>query len=109
MSVRLFHRGARLVVVARRSEAGHETWWSPGRPANGWSSVLEGPPALLGLSPQLTGPGELTCALGRIEWTTGLGTTIRVRFDQGSPTKRQLVTTALLKAARYARATASGR
>ena len=110
MSVRLFHRGARLVFVVRRGPVGQETWWSPARPTNGWSAVLAGPLALLGLLPQLSGAHRLTCGLGRIEWTeTRLWTTIKVWLDQGSETKRQLVTTALLKAARYARRPSPGR
>ena len=58
---------------------------------------------MLALRPVSEGDAALTCSLGRIEWTTGrYWSTISVRFERGSDTKRTLVTAALLKAARYA-------
>jgi hypothetical protein len=109
MSVALFHRGARLVIVARRRGPGNETWWSPCRRPHDWGSTLGAQLALLGLEPQRGGPGVLTCRLGRIAWRSGRRwATILVDLDRGSDPKRQLVTAALLKAARYARPAGSG-
>jgi hypothetical protein len=110
MSVRLFHRGARFVFVVRRRAAGCERWWSPCREPHDWGTILQGPLALVGLSPQLDGPFSITCRIGRVAWTQSRHwATIDVEFDRGSVTKRRLVATALLKAARYGRPDLSGR
>jgi hypothetical protein len=103
MSVRLFHKGARIVLVTRRDRAGVESWWSPHFTSRDWSPILEARLTLLTLSPASGGSNSLTCRLGRIEWTAGrYWSRIFVRFERGSDRKRTLVTTALLKAARYA-------
>jgi hypothetical protein len=103
MSVRLFHKGARLVLVVRRTGAGIESWWSPHLAPGDWGPILRRPLELLSLSPLLVGGTALDCALGRIEWTARrYGSTIAVRLERGSNTKRTLVTVAVLKAARYA-------
>ena len=102
MSVRLFHKGARTVIVVRRQGAGVESWWSPHITPSAWAPILRARLELLGLSPTVEHPAALACSLGRIEWTTGrYWSTISVRLERGSDTKRTLVTAALLKAARY--------
>jgi hypothetical protein len=108
MSVRLFHRGARLVFVVRRTAAGCERWWSPGRGPHKWGTILQEPLALVGLGPDLD-DRSVTCRIGRVAWTQSRHwATIDVEFHGGSVTKRALVATALLKAARYGRPELSG-
>jgi hypothetical protein len=107
MSVRLWHAGARFVWVVARRAPGEETWVSPGRPPEWWP-VFEPQLAALGLSPEADAAGA-ACRLGRLEWTSATyWSTITLRFDAGSTTKRALVAQALLKAARYARPRATG-
>lgn len=108
MSVRLFHRGARVVCVVRRGAAGDERWWSPSLAAADWGSIFGGQLALLGLTPQRGADGSsLSCLLGEIRWTRArCWSSIALRFDGGSDTKRRLVAAALLTAARYTRLTA---
>jgi len=105
MSVRLFHRGARLVLVVQRIAAGDERWWSPHLRVPDWRAILEAQLALLGLPPH-TGdaPGVVRCGSGEITWIDRRAwSTIDVRLRRGSEKKRRLVAMALLKAARYAR------
>ena len=102
MSVRLFHRGARLVLVLRRTADGDQRWWAPFRRPDDWGEVLKQPLALLDLEPQLDGPGTITCSIGRVKWTRSCRW-IDLQFNRGSATKRRLVAGALLKAARYGR------
>lgn len=102
MSVRLFHKGARIVLVVRREGAGVESWWSPHVAPRDWAPILRARLELLALSPLSEGGAALACRLGRIKWTAGrYWSTISVRLERGSETKRTLVTAALLKAARY--------
>lgn len=110
MSVRLFHKKARIVLVVRRQGAGVESWWSPRFNRCDWAPVLRDQLGLLGL-PAQSEASALQCPLGRIEWIVGrYWSTISVHFDRGSDIKRTLITAALLKAARYALpATASER
>lgn len=103
MSIRLLHKGARLVLVVGRGGAGIETWWSPHLAPRDWTPILRERLDLLALAPVSEHGAALACRLGRIEWTaTAYWSTISVRLDRGSDTKRSLVTAALLKAARYA-------
>lgn len=103
MSVRLFHKGARIVLMVRRTGAGVESWWSPHLASRDWAPILRARLALLALSPVSEGGAALVCRLGRIEWTAGrYWSTIAVRLERGSEKKRTLVAAALLKAARYA-------
>jgi hypothetical protein len=103
MSVRLFHKGARVVLVVRRWRAGVESWWSPHVAPCDWAPILRARLELLALAPISEGNAALTCGLGRIEWTAGwYWSTISVRLERGSAIKRTLVTAALLRAARYA-------
>jgi hypothetical protein len=104
MSVRLFHRGARLVLVVRRRSAGDETWWSPHFTIPGWAEILGRQLGLLGLPPAAEAAGRLTIRLGEINWiAASYWSIITLRLHAGSDVKRRLVATALLKAARYAR------
>lgn len=105
MSIRLFHRGARLVLVVRRRAAGDETWWSPHVTVPSWTEILNGQLQLLCLSaePAATA-GRLTLRLGEISWiTASRWSIITLQLQGGSDVKRRLVAAALLKAARYAR------
>ena len=103
MSVRLFHKGARIVLVVRRRSAGVEVWWSPHVAPCDWAPIFRARLELLALSPISEGDAALACSLGRIEWTAErYWSRISVRVERGSETKRTLVTAALLKAARYA-------
>lgn len=104
MNVRLFHRGARIVIVFRRTAPGQERWWAPRIRSADWVRILAGELRLLGLPSEPDGPAALTCRLGRIDWTTTRGwSIITLQLTGGSETKRRLVSAALLKAARYAR------
>jgi hypothetical protein len=105
MSVRLFHRGARLVIVAGRGGEGGERWWSPHWTAPDWNAILEPQLQLLGLVPEKSeGLPRLRCRLGEINWIAGRRwSIITLQLSRGSDTKRRLAAAALLKAARYAR------
>ena len=107
MSVRLFHRGARLVFVVRRLAPGDVRWWSPYVTPPDWGAILGHQLALLGLPSQPAADGmSLSCRLGKIHWTSARRwSIIALRLDGGSETKRRLVAAALLRAARYARLT----
>jgi hypothetical protein len=105
MSIRLFHRGSRLVFVVRRLAPGDVRWWSPSITPADWGAILGRQLELLGLPAQ---PGDrgrsLSCRLGKIHWTIARRwSIIALRLDAGSETKRRLVAAALLRAARYAR------
>jgi hypothetical protein len=104
MSVRLFHRGARLVFVVRRVAPGGERWWSPHLARPAWHTVFGAALVLLGLPFDSPTEHSLSCRLGQIDWTTERGWSIMtLRLNGGSETKRRLVVAALLKAARYSR------
>lgn len=107
MSVRLFHRGARLVFVVRRLAAGDVRWWSPYITPPDWGAILGNHLVLLGLSPERGADGtSLSCRLGEVHWTNARSwSIITLRLTGGSETKRRLVAAALLRAARYARST----
>jgi hypothetical protein len=103
MSVRLFHKGARIVFATRRAAPGVESWWSPHASRRNWAPILRSRLELLALEPIAEEPTAVSCRLGRIEWTVApYWSTISVRLERGSETKRALVTAALLRAARYA-------
>jgi hypothetical protein len=102
MSVRLFHRNARLVFVVARRGPGDETWWSPHFSPREWGAILAPALELLALPAARAAAGCVTCRLGSMDWTNArYWSTITVRFGAGSSKKRQLVCAALLKAARY--------
>lgn len=103
MSVRLFHKGARIVLVVRRERAGVESWWSPHFGPREWAPILRAQLELLALSPNAESDASLACRLGRIKWTIGrYWSKISVRLERGSEAKRTIVAAALLKGARYA-------
>ena len=102
MSVRLFHKNARLVLVASRDGAGGQTWWSPHRAPRDWPAILTPALTLLALDPVEGATGPLRFRIGSMDWTNvRYWSTITLRFDGGTERKRELVAAALLKAARY--------
>lgn len=107
MSVRLFHRGARLVVVLRRreEETTAERWLSLHWAPHSWARIFDTALQRLDLAPQdstAARPGSIAFSLGGLHWTGGrYWTTIDVRLAQAPARKRQLIAAALLRAARY--------
>lgn len=101
MSVRLFHRDAR-VVLAFGAHDGVHTWRALHRGALDWGAILAPPLRLLGFDPE-PGGDRLVFGGGSLDWTTGpLWTTIRLRLPACSEKKAGLLAAGLLKAARYA-------
>jgi hypothetical protein len=110
MRISLWHREARLVLVVRRRSPGDETWWSPHLRARVWHAILWPALALLASATLDDDGGALSCGLGRLRWSDRRWwSTIVVELDGCSVRKRQLVSAALLKAARYARPAPAGR
>lgn len=102
MSVRLFHRGMRIVFVVRRGTDGAVRWWVPSVRPHNWAAILRRPLELLELDPRIDGSSTITFRLGRMGWTVSrCWSTIWLRLERGSGPKRTLVAAALLKAARY--------
>jgi hypothetical protein len=102
MSIRLCHKGARIVIVVRRGGAGVESWWSPHFAPRDWAPIFQDRLELLALSPLPDGDSAMACRLGRIVWTNSrCWSRITVQFERGTDVKRTLVAAALLKAARY--------
>jgi hypothetical protein len=102
MSVRLFHRGARLVLRLTRGPDGAYTWCALHRRPVPWIHIFR--PAL-GLFGFLSDGSEssLTFGTGTLRWTKGpFWTTLRLQLPACSPRKRELMAAGLLKAARYA-------
>ena len=100
MSVRLFHRGARVVIPLSTSASSHLWRALHVRPVS-WARVFRPPLDLLGL-----GAEEAAEALrftgGRVDWTrSAFWTTIRLQLPPCSPKKAALLAAGLLKAARY--------
>jgi len=95
MSVRLFHRGSRCVLVLRRVEEDmrEHRWLAVHVKPHPWDHIFA--TALQSL--------DLPGAAGvELHWTgRSYSTTIDLRLTQGSLRKRQLIASALLKAARY--------
>ncbi len=123
MSVRLFHRGGRLVVRAGRTGSQVSIWRALHLRPIAWQDVFRPALVLLGFTVETedgalrfgTGPSTtagtnpstmLGAGSGSIHWTRGaFWTTIRVELPRGSPPssmkKMDLLAAALLKAARY--------
>jgi hypothetical protein len=105
MSVRLgFPRGARLVVVLSRGDGSAEARWRSihlTQPA--WDRIFAQGLQLLDLPAILQGQSlDFGEGLGQLNWTGNrYWTTIGLRFLRGSARKREVMTTALLKTARY--------
>jgi hypothetical protein len=95
MSVRLFHRGSRVVLVVRRDETdiSQHRWLAVHFSTHPWDRIFAKALHIL----------DLTAAPGvELHWTVQrYSTRIDLRLTQGSLRKRQLIATALLKAARY--------
>ena len=104
MSVRLFHKDARLVLVTSRNGSAEQVWWSPHLAPRNWAAVFQPALDLLVLAPEGRAENTVRFRLGSMHWTNArYWSTITLRFDAGSDRKRELVATALLKAARYRR------
>jgi hypothetical protein len=106
MSVRLFHKNARLVVVVRReqTETTRERWLSVHLTSHPWRRILETALGRLDLpaSGSEPAPDTLAFALGELRWTGGrYWTTISLALNRAPLRKRQLIASALLRAARY--------
>jgi hypothetical protein len=109
MSIRLFHRGGRLVMRSRRASQQLSTWRALHVRPVVWEDVFRPALALLGFTVEAedgalrfgTGPST-TAGTGSIRWTRGaFWTTIRVQLPVCSARKGELLAAALLKAARY--------
>jgi hypothetical protein len=101
VSVRLFHKGARL-VIRRRSSPGAHLWCAVhARPVE-WAGILAPALRLLGFEPEPVADG-LRFGAGSVRWTRGPAwTTIRLVLPPCSAAKAALLAGGLLKAARYA-------
>ena len=102
MSVRLFHRGGRLVMRTGRSGSQVTTWRALHVRPMAWQDVFGPALELLGFTVE-TEDGLLRFGeSGSIRWTRGaFWTTIRLQLPTCSPKKGDLLAAALLKAARY--------
>lgn len=108
MSVRLFHRGGRLVMRTGRTGNQVSTWRALHLRPIAWQDVFRPALELLGFTVEAEngalrfGPSQG----GSIRWTRGaFWTTIRLQLPacsaQSSSRKADLLAAALLKAARY--------
>jgi hypothetical protein len=102
MSVRLCHRGGRLVVRTGRGGSQTSTWRALHVQPVAWQDVFRPALELLGYTVE-TEDGVLRFGeTGSIRWTRGaFWTTIRVQLPRCSVKKGDLLAAALLKAARY--------
>ena len=95
MSIRLWHRGSRLVFVIKQVDGtiSEHRWLAVHYTPHPWVRIFDTAERLLDL------PGAPGFEL---RWTNApYWTTIDLRLTQGSLRKRQLIAAALLKAARY--------
>ena len=95
MSIRLYHRGSRFVLVLRRQEGtvSEHRWLALHFSTHRWAHIFDTARKILDLP---DAPGT------ELHWTSDrYWTTIDLRLTQGSLRKRQLIATTLLKAARY--------
>ena len=101
MSVRLFHKGSRL-VWRRRPIRGEEVWYALHRSSVPWLGILAPALTLVGFQPEPIADG-VRFGGGTVRWTRGaLGSTIRLTLPPCSERKAALLAAGLLKAARYA-------
>lgn len=104
MSVRLFHKDARI-VIATAVRGGSTTWYALHRRPVDWSRVFVPALRLLGYRP-VPAPAEVRFGDGALRWTAGpLWTTIRLQLPPCPERKAALLASGLLKAARYAAVT----
>jgi len=102
MSIRLFHRDARIVLPRGASDGAH-VWFAVHRRPVAWAALFGPALLLVGVACQPDGDG-LRFGSGSIRWRRGpLGTTIRLRLPPWSQKKASLLARGLLKAARYGR------
>ena len=116
MSIRLFHRGGRLVISASGAGSQARTWRALHLRPIAWQDVFRPALMLLGFTASAvdsglefasatelgTGPSAPLGTGGSIRWTRGaFWTTIRVQLPRCSAKKGDLLAAALLKAARY--------
>ena len=101
MSIRLFHRGARIVL--RTSDGDRDfAWCAMHRRAVPWADLFAPALTLVGFTCERDGEALRFGDGGRIHWTKGpLWTTIRLRLPPCSEKKAALLEAGLLKAARY--------
>ena len=105
MSVRLFHRGARL-VIRRRRVAGSAHWHAIHRRPVAWENIFGAALSLIGHRAVPDTHGLAFGDGGAVHWTRGaMWTTIRLRLPPCSAKKAELLEAGLLKAARYAETT----
>jgi hypothetical protein len=101
MSVRLFHRGARLVAHVRSGD-GERVWVAFHRAPLGWGDLFAPALLLVGFSSRRDGEAVRFGDGGSIHWTRGaMWTTIRLRLPRCSEKKAALLASGLLKVARY--------
>ena len=101
MSVRLFHRGARLVARVTTGQR-DVTWCAFHRREIGWAGLFAPALLLVGFASEQDPGGMRFGDGGAISWTRGvLWTTIRLRLPPCSERKAALLAAGLLKAARY--------
>jgi hypothetical protein len=102
MSVRLFHRGGRLVMRSRRASQQLSTWRALHLRPVAWEEVFRPALALLGFTVEAKDGVLRFGETGSVRWTRGaFWTTIRLQLPTCSPKKGDLLAAALLKAARY--------
>jgi hypothetical protein len=102
MSIRLFHRHARLVIRLPARD-GDEVWIALHQRPVAWGGIFVPALALVGIRAEPSEEATLTFAGGKLIWTREtFWTTIRLHLPPSSAKKRALLAMGLLKAARYA-------
>lgn len=102
MSVRLFHRGARLVIRWSQPSPDRAVWCAMHRRPVPWGQVFRPTLRLLGFATDEAVAG-LRFGAGSLDWTGGpFWTTLRLQLPPCSARKAALLAAGLLKAARYA-------
>ena len=106
MRIRLWHAGSRLIIMTGRTRgesADREHWLSVHLAAPPWDEIFRRGFDQLDLDAvadrgvRRTPDGSIA-----VRWTAArYWTRIDLRFERGSPRKRELMATALLKTARY--------
>jgi len=101
VSIRLFHRGARLVTRTRRSDR-EFVWRAWHRAPVAWDELFAPALLLVGYGSECRNGAVRFGDGGSIDWTSGaLWTTIRLRLPPCSEKKAALLANGLLKVARY--------
>ena len=101
MSIRLFHRGARVVAPVGSGD-GERVWVAFHRAPLAWAELFGPALLLLGFGCERDGEAVRFGDGGSIHWTRGgMWTTIRLRLPRCSERKAALLASGLLKVARY--------